>query len=385
MGVLFEALPVIFAILPAAAIIAVIYMSYYNVKIKLIKRLRYKREFSAQAAFEGEDITITETIYNNSILPLFFVDVESYIYHSLKLLDHPGGENGSSMQLVISRFHLMPYMQVKRHHRIKCMNRGYYKMDSSCIFTKSVGVEKFTYFGFEAELYVYPKAVEFGHLSYPVNFIQGDTLSRRMVVQDPFSVSGIRDYSAGDPFHMINFKATAKSGFSGMHSIKVNKLDHCSDRIFMIYINFQAPLDILSIPTEIYEALMEQALSFAASFIGKALRKGYRVGLSANCHLASGEKFIAFPIIGGLYHIEDILKKMAAVQIRCGISFSALLEKGAGSDIRDAEIFVITPYIDKNMDGHIASFKNRNNAVTIIELENEEYNKFLGSTSKLRK
>jgi hypothetical protein len=182
---------------------------------------------------------------------------------------------------------------------------------------------------------------------------------------------------------MINFKATAKSGFSGIQNIKVNKLDHCSDRIFMIYINFQAPPEISGIPTEIYEGLMEQAFSFAASFVGKALQKGYRIGLSANCRLDSGEKFIAFPIVGGLHNIEEMLKKMAKAQIKCGISFSALLEKGARGDICNAEIFVITPYVDNHIDDGIAIFKKRNNSVTVIELENDEYNKFLSSASKI--
>ena len=387
--VIMPVLPIILAIFILAAFI---YSAYYNVKIYLIKRLKYKREFSVQGAFEGDELVITETIYNNSALPVFFVDVESYIYNNLKLMNYSGDSDDfayfadfadSSMQLITSRFYLMPYMQVKRRHKIKCIRRGYYNMDTSRIVTKSIGAEKSVYFNFKAELYVYPKAVELNEMSYPVNFIQGDSISKRRVMQDPFSISGIRDYASGDPFSMINFKATAKSGFQGIQSIKVNKLDYCSDRVFMIYINFQAPSEMAQgIPTDIYENLMEQALSFAASFISKALHNGYKVGLSANCQLISGEIFIAFPIVGGLHHIEEILREMAKAQIRCGASFSSLLERGTRADIYNAEIFVITPYIDKNIDNSIAVLKKRNNIVTIIELENEEYNKFLNSVGK---
>jgi uncharacterized protein (DUF58 family) len=361
-------------------------MSYYGTKIRLIKKLQYKREFSVSGLFEGGEVILTETIYNNSMLPIFFVDVESYIYKSLKLLNSAGYyEDDSAMQLIISRFHLMPYTQVKRRHKIKCTHRGYYKLNTASVLTKNVAIENSTYFESEAELYVYPKAVELNQVSYPVNFMQGDSLSRRRVMQDPFSVSGVRDYSAGDPFNMINFKATAKSGFQGIQSIKVNKLDYCSDRIFMIYINFQLPSDTASIPTEIYESLMEQALSFAASFVSEALRKGYKSGLSANCHLISGERVIMFPIFGGLYHMEEMLREMAKVQIRTGVSFASLLDRGVRADIYNAEIFVITPYLDRSIDDSVVALRKHNNAVTIVELENAEYNKFLRSAGKAGK
>lgn len=362
---------------PVVTLIIVGYILYYNVKVKLIKNLKYTREFSMSGVFEGEELVLTETIYNGSFLPLFYVDVETYVYNNLKLMNYSGGDFDSSMQLIISRFHLMPFMQIKRHHKIKCLRRSYYKLDSAKIITK----EKTMYFDSLAEVYVYPKTVELQQISYPVNFLQGSSLSQRRVMQDPFSLAGIRNYTSGDPFNMINFKATAKSGYQGMQmsSIKVNKLDYCSDRIFMIYINFQPPSEVLSIPSYIHESLMENALSFAASFISEALRNGYKAGFAANCRLVNGEGRIVFPIVGGVYHIEEMLREMAKAQIIRGVSFASLLESGTKTDIYNAEIFVITPYIDNNIDKNIAILRRRNNAVTVITLENEDYLKFLSS------
>jgi len=382
---MFEFLVFISPLLIVLFVFFVVYTLYYNIKIKLIKRLKYRREFSEYGVFEGEELFIIETIYNNSPLPIFFADVESYIYGHLKLLGSPSpllGEDGA-MQLIISRFHLMPFMQVTRRHKIKCTHRGYYKLNTACIVTKSIGAEKTAYFDFDAELYVYPKTLELSRISYPVNVIQGDSISLRRVIHDPFSISGIRNYTSGDPFNTINFKATAKSGFSGVHSIKVNKLDYCSDRIFMIYINFQTSPEIIGIPTDIYERLMEQALSFAASFIGEALHSGYKIGLAANCRMINGERQIVFPIAGGLYNIEAILKEMAKAQIRCGVSFSWLLEGKTRAEIQNTEIFVMTPYVDRSIDEGVAALKSKNNAVTVIELENEEYNKFFNFAGRL--
>ena len=365
--------------------IAAIYMAYYSVKTNLIAKLRYEREFSVQGTFEGDEALLIETIYNGSILPLFFVDVKSYVYSSLKLADFAGGGDDQAMQPIVSRFHLMPHMQIKRRHKIKCLHRGYYKLNTACVVTQSIGRIKTTYFNSEAEIYVYPKIIELQSMPYPVNLLQGDSISKRRVMQDPFLASGIRDYAFGDPFRMINFKATAKSGFLGMGSIKVNKLDYCSDRVFMIYVNFQIPPEIASIPGEIYESLMEQGLSFAATFIGEALRSGYKAGFAANCHMANGDRRISFPVFGGLGHIEEMLREMAKVQTRSGMSFTSLLESGIGASICNTEIFIVTLYVDRSIDESIAMLKMRNNAVTAIELENEEYNHFMVSVGNLRK
>ena len=363
-----------------AFLIYAVYSSYYNIKIALIKRMQYSKVFSVNGVFEGEELTITETIFNNSPLPMFFIDVESYIYNSLELIDSKIQRNSdSAMQLVVSRFHLLPYMQIKRHYKVKCNRRGYYKLNTAQIVTKSYAAATTAYFDFDSQLYVYPKPIESGQLSYPVNLLQGSYMSARRVMQDPFLISGIRNYTSGDTFNMINFKATARTGFQGNQGIMVNKLDYSSSRIFIIYINFQEDIGTRRIPTPIYESIMEQGLSLAASFISEALRSNYRVGLSANCMMANGDMYVDHPVVGGLYHLEEMLMEMAGMQTRCGISFKALLDSKTRVDISDAEIFIITPCIDRSVDNSMALFRRRNNAVTVIKLDNPEFNEFAGA------
>lgn len=152
----------------------------------------------------------------------------------------------------------------------------------------------------------------------------------------------------------------------GGSGLKVNTPDFCSERNFMIYLNFQ-PSDVLT-NAENYEELMEKALSFAASLASEALKNGYKVGLSANCLLMDGEKHIYFPVAGGTYHIEEILKKLAKARLTCGVSFSALLESGVNNAIANTEIFLITSVpISGRAADYIESLKTRN-SVTIINL-----------------
>lgn len=351
------------AIFAGGAIYLIRYL-YYKVKLNLIHKLEYKREFTVTGAFEDEEVILIETIYNNSMLPIFFVDIEFYIYSNLKLIDEDSmvvEKKDSPMQLVTSRFHLMPYMQIKRRHEIKCKRRGFYKLETISIYIKKDTV----FIQSETDIHVYPKIIEIKYTSFPINYIQGNNISLSRVISDPFSISGVRDYQNGDPFNLINFKATAKNYLQG---IKVNKLDYCATRIFMIYINFQTPHEI-SVPTNLYESLMEQALSFAASFISEALRNGYKIGLSANCTLITGETQITFPMVSGLYHIEEILKEIAKAQLKSGVSFTSLLHAGINENIRDSEIFIMSMYSDETIDESMRMLKKFNNTVNLIILD----------------
>ncbi len=349
-------------VIPSIPLAILVYIAYYKLKIKLIEGLVYSRAFSETDVFEGDEVEVIETIYNPSVFPVFWVDVESYIHGALKLENR---SDTDGMQLIVSRFHLPPFTRIVRRHTVKCRRRGYYTMNSACVMTTGIRIDQKKYFEFESELYVYPKILEYRQLSHPIRFMSGNSITRHRAMRDPFSVVGVRDYASGDPFNTINFKVTARSSYGSIPNIKVNQYDNCSDRIFMIYINFQPSAD--GVATDEYESLMEYGMSLAASFASEALKNGYKVGFAANCRKVTGELKMAFPMSGGAYHIEEMLREMAQAQILYGISFTALLEEGVESNIRGTEVFVLTPYVDENMDECVAML-GRNNHVTVIEL-----------------
>ena len=349
--------------------IPVVKRVYSKLKLMAVMNLSYERKFSVTGAFEDEDVYLIETVYNKSFIPVFFVDIEFYLYNEL---DTGGFEMGSdyvsyirnqssAMQMVLSRFHLMPFIKVVRQHRITCRRRGYYQLDSIGIQCNDIPVYKPS----RTEIYIYPKIVDVKYESKPFNISQGNTLSMNRVITDPFLISGIRDYQTGDSFNMINFKATAKA--MATHSIKVNKLDYSSSRTFMVYINFQK-LSETTMPGKIYESIMEKALSYSASFINDALKNGYKVGLSANCMTSAGEMKIEFPQVNGLYHIEEILKEIAKARIVSGASFGSLLNHSIVNNMRDSELYIMSIYIDDEIEEKLNLLRKLNNYVHIIKL-----------------
>lgn len=346
--------------LSVAAIVLIIILVkvYFAVRAWQIKRLSYRRGFSLSGVFEGEHLILWEEITNNTALPLLFVDIEAYVFGELQLEGYTGLHE-DDMQYFISRFHIPPKTTVRRSRKVYAKKRGVYKLSTVSVYVRKEAV----YFDAPATVYVYPKYVNVDEYSEPVNMLQGDIITKRRLITDPFNVAGIRDLAPGDPFNLINFKATAKTGG---RVIKVNEREFCSGRIFMICINFQLPGEY-SIPGPRYEKIMEEALSFAASLVRKALNSGYKVGFAANCKSYTGDNVTSFLPSSGTGVLEEILCEMAGMRFECGVSFSSMLESHLPS-IRDAELYILTPYMLPEYDAKVKAYKRRNNNVVIFNI-----------------
>lgn len=332
---------------------------FYKIRKAQVNSLRYDRSFSQEGAFEGECIYFTEEITNTSALPLFFCDVEMYIYGQLRL-DGYEGLHVDDMQYFVSRFHLPPRATVRRTRKITLLKRGVYDLTTATVYVRNTP----HYLESTASLYVYPKYKNISDFSDPMNSIQGDAKTKRRLLTDPFSLNGIRNIAPGDPFSLINFKATAKTGG---RIIKVNERDFCSGRVFMLYINFAQPPDD-PIPADRYEPLMEDALSFACSLIRKSISDGYRVGFGANCKTDKGYDLKHFLPSSSVMTAEEIYKEMAKIRLSEGISFNSMLEKNLPF-IKDCEICILSTHISPETDAIIKAYKRRNNNVTLIKLQ----------------
>lgn len=348
------------------AILAIIIYVCYKIRDKLMERVVYKRVFTDVGAYEGETVTLIETCYNPTPFPLFFVNIEGYMYNGIPFEKY-SVDQSKAMQYYVSRFHLMPFQQIRRKHSVKCAKRGYYKLETVDIYYN----KKQRFISCPADVYVYPKIIPMADYSQPTSDKQGDSFTRRWLIQDPFSLSGIREYRSGDSFNMINFKATARSGSVNLDAFKVNNREYCSARIFMVYLNFQTDTEV-PMSTRSYEAMMELGLSFASAIIRDAAYNGYRVGFAANCCTVSGEDSIHFPIEAGQTHLEEILKEMAKVRHRVGISFASLLQRDILDSISDNEIYILTPFVNEELDEQIAQFRRFGNNCTVYRLEDEE-------------
>lgn len=331
-------------------------------RYKGIKKLSYRRYFSQDGVFEGETVYLVEEICNTFFLPLFFVDVEAYIYGSL-VLDTDEHPDNSAMQSFCSRFFLMPFTRVQRKHPVQCVKRGYYQLESVHIYFMKNSI----HLPAPTEIYVYPRLLPMEETASFNREIQNNCLTFHNLIHDPFSLAGLRDYRHGDPFRSINFKATAKTG-----TLKVNEQDPLSNRNFMIYINYQNEAKNVYISAGEYEKKMEQALSLAGFLTQQAVENGYKTGFSANADTADGDRLIRLPRSSGTAHYEEILRAMSKIKNTAGISFVSLMEMDIADAMSSAEVFIFTLYTDERILEAAEWLRRLGNRVTIRGLLSAE-------------
>ena len=324
-----------------------------------VDRLRYERSFEDICVYEGDSTVLTETIWNPTLFIVPFADIGSYFYGGLSV-DGKQAEKG--MSLFISRYHLLPFERVTRKLRVECVKRGCYRLTS--VFISRLGEER--YIEAPAEIFVYPRVepiAEDVKSAYGI----GDVLSRRKLILDPFTVNGVREYQPGDSFHTINFKASARLSSGGNPRFMVNRYEYCATFKYYIYQNFHIPKegDLLF---DVYEQLMEDGLRFSASLAVKALDAGGVCAFGANCATVDGKLKVEFPLRGGDVHKNDVLREMSMIRAMDGASFASILAADIAKGISNAEVFIVTSYVDETLSGQIAALEYMGNTVRVIML-----------------
>lgn len=356
---------VLLALLGAALFIFLMCRLYLRLRTGHLHNIEYERTFSELGVYEGEEVELIETIRNRGLFPLLFVDVESYLYPALRVRDYATGKD-DAMPVLISRFHLMPYTQIRRRHRLRCTARGYYELHTASIYDRGGARPMESH----AELYVYPKIIPMELYRLAVGRMQGEYTALRPLYSDPFSLSGIRDYRFGDAMSAINFKASARVPLSGSSAspLKVNHRDFCASRRLMIYMDFHLPVGTV-MDGEDYERRAERGLSFCSALMRDAVFSGYAVGFAANCKMHDGSLSIRFSPDSSEAHLLSMMRALAALLPRDGASFASVLEHDIVEGMADTEIVVFCYAQSDDMHARLAELSRLGNSIKLVPLE----------------
>lgn len=328
--------------------------------------IKYKRSFSEQAVFPGEEIEMIDELINNKILPVPWIRLESRISKDLKFVD-ANLEGRDDLHRTL--FSMLPYQKIRRRQPLICLKRGYYQFDRVEISTGDP-------FGFgedfireesPAELIVYPSLTLIEDIPLPSHSWLGEMVVRRWIMEDPFLTAGVRDYAAGDALNTINWKATART-----NQLQVTKNDFSADHYLMIYVNFNQTGDIW-LPI-VDEALIEKAVSYAASIAAFSISKGVSTGFGCNTYMGSGRKTpdtIRIEPENSQHQLTYILETMAKLTIDANKSISFFLQEDIDRKIRGKDILIITANVSNDVKKQIETLKKLGNAVEMIEMSSE--------------
>lgn len=303
-----------------------------------LKALSYSRYFSQKTAYEGDRIEMIEEIINAKLLPLPWLRLESSIARGLEFgsQDNLGISTGDIYQNHISLFFLKSYRHIKRRHQVTCERRGLYRLESITMTTGDPFglIRKNRTYPIELQLLIYPTLLNFEELPLPIHSWLGELPVKRWIVEDPFLTAGIREYSAGDPMGLVNWKATARTG-----TMQVHKKDYSADSRLVICLNVE---DSDSMWRSVTDAdRIEEGIRYAATIAEYAMQHGVETGFISNGrldHMGERDFIEAEPMAS----MEDMLELLARLRLDRTLPMSQLMEYQAESGRTDTDFLIIS-------------------------------------------
>lgn len=352
-AIVYTTLGVIIFILAAALTVFAV-MGYRRLKLNALGKMIYSRQFSTDAIFVGESLELTETIVNAGWFPIINLRMEFFVPAGMTV----DGICCNEHKMLTSVFNIPPFSTVTRRHTVTVSKRSKYVLHNA-----GFKYRKFDY-SFDCPIYFYAYPDYFDLKNY-INadlVLNGNAVSARKYIEDPFFLSGIREYRAGDPMRAINFKASAKAFSGGVRTLMSNSYD--SSRTFdtMIFLDMNVRLD-----AGIYNGdFLEQGLKCACYLFCESVQNGGRVGFAVN-QPSGNENYVYIPCESGTMHTKRILNCFAELDnfTNRTYSMSAILNNFYDQIPKCADIYLIASSADERT-GEILSMLERSGRNTHI-------------------
>lgn len=261
--------------------------------------------FCEEHIYEGEQGELREMIENRKLLPLSMLKVKFKTDRHL-IFDDMQGSRTTDQFYRNDIFRIGGRERVTRVLKFHGGRRGYYTIDgislvASDLFLTAQMVAEETV---STAIYVYPKPYDSEELRRSLTQLNGEVLTKRHLLEDPFEYRGIREYQPFDDMHSINWKATARTG-----ELKVNLKNYTSLKSIRVFFNVQDD-NILK-----KDDCVEASLRIAAGLCAFFLRQGMQVSCCGNgLDFATG-KPMSIEAKAGDSQLESILRGLARLNL----------------------------------------------------------------------
>ncbi len=272
----------------------------------------WDRGLSAQIHFakseigEGESCELKEIIVNKKLLPVPMLHVK---FETDRGLEFQGEKNMNVSDRCYKNdiFSLMMYQKITRTLSFTGKKRGYYQISrldlvSSDLFMKNSLLHSMEN---QAQILVYPRAVDMTKLSVPFKNMMGTVLTRQYSYEDPFEFRGIRQYQSYDSMKDVNWKASAKTG-----ELKVNVHDYTSRQEVMLLLDLKDETQLVR------DDIKEESIRLANSLAGLFALKGIPVGIISNGRDILTKEELCLSTGSGRPHIQAVRECLARLDLK---------------------------------------------------------------------
>ena len=298
------------------------------------KNLSVSLEFSRKAAVEGEECELCERVENRKLLPLPALKVKFQVSRELQFEDEEGVSSVTDQYYRNDVLSVRPFMRHVRRLRFRCKKRGYYWINGLDVVAGTLFLSGELPRSLESEtrLYVYPRLWRSPEFSRLLQRLNGEILSRRHMLEDPFEFRGIREYSPWDTMRDINWKATARTG-----DLKVNMKNYTAQKAVRIFVNLEDGAVMR------HEELLEASIRMAAGAAADFLAQGIRTSVYTNGpDIVTGE-LVGMEAASASWHMETINRGLARLDLskRAPSFVRSLKEAALGQNEAAGTLFTV--------------------------------------------
>lgn len=318
-----------------------------------LREVVYQRRFSERRLFPGEQTVLRMQLTNRKLLPLPWLGISEEFSSGLRPLNE--GERHGSVQRFAERqsFTLGPFERVERDLQLLAVRRGCYAFSPvAATASDPFGLYRVEgALGGREEVLVYPAFLEDWQYQVVAQQPFGELATRRPLWLDPARPAGVRDYLPGDPLRQLHWRATARLG-----RLQTRRFDPAAA------VQLTIVLDVNTSEQSwrgVDHALLEHAVSVAASIARDAIAQRLPVGLLANALSVNSDQTIRVPAGRSPDQLAAILEELARLVLYFGLPIGQLLERALPSLPVGASVVLVSALDSPDTDAAVDMLRRR--------------------------
>lgn len=323
-------------ILIAVAILEILLYTRYA-----FKGISYTAFVNKNEVYEGDIIELTEVIENRRLvsLPWIKTELSTSRWLTFSKKDSAVQTSGSESTFIPGVFSLKPKNRCTRVRRIKCVKRGVFSFEDTIITaTDILGLVRTSVnIPVKIQITVLPTSSEGKDAILSFNEPMGEINVRRFINEDPFVVSGSKEYTGREPLNRINWNYTASQ-----NRLFVRNNEYTTSRTALVLMNMQRRDIKPVVCAHIRDT--EAFIKMSVKLMEDCVKNSCCCAFASNGGTSIGT---VSDLIFTPDHFEGTLRLLAQLENTCSYDFKEFCENINTGIFTD--IFVITHYIDEFM------------------------------------
>ncbi|MBE6024508.1 MAG: DUF58 domain-containing protein [Cellulosilyticum sp.] len=308
----------------------------------ILHKLVYECSFSKDEVIEGELVEIVELVMNPTSLFVPCLKSEISTNNLLEFAGNASTVNDQTRSLA-SLFSIRGKQKVKRVWKVRTLQRGAFRLlDTTVIASDLFGCYHYSnILRLNSELIVLPKPIDVSGYIQKVKEIQGDRVVKRFILEDPFVIAGVREYTTRDSMNKIHWGITARAG-----QLMVRNNEATSKKSLTVIVNNQLTSEQLNEP--MHDERLEYGIRVAAGLLDQTLKDSTPVRLLANGAVDNNGQSLDTYQMWGKAHVHSQFVLLARLKNTFTEHFDKFLDRYESS-IQSTELIIVTCYIDETI------------------------------------